>query len=82
MRAALSIAAIVLASFVATGAAAGVVYAYDDLGRLHTASYDNGKQIVYTYDPAGNRTQVVTQAASPHAPLKISKKKAKTARHH
>jgi len=41
--------------------AAATTYTYDDLGRLKTVTYDNGKQIVYTYDPAGNRTQVVTQ---------------------
>ncbi|HWA90099.1 MAG TPA: RHS repeat domain-containing protein [Rhizomicrobium sp.] len=57
-------------------AEAGVSYQYDTLGRLSSASYDNGRQIVYTYDPAGNRTQVVTQATPPHAALANTPKKA------
>ena len=38
--------------------AAATTYTYDSLGRLSTVTYDNGKEIVYTYDAAGNRTQV------------------------
>lgn len=62
---------------------AGVTYTYDMLGRLSTASYDNHKQITYTYDPAGNRTLVVTGATTPHfgaaqhAPAKAKKLKRK-----
>jgi hypothetical protein len=33
-----------------------VVYTYDALGRVSTASYDTGVCIIYTYDAAGNRT--------------------------
>lgn len=44
---------------------AATTYVYDALGRLSTASYDNGKQVVYGYDPAGNRSQVITQATPP-----------------
>lgn len=44
-----------------TPAAAAVTYTYDTLGRVATVTYDNGMEIIYTYDPAGNRTQVVTQ---------------------
>ena len=62
-------------SLTASAANAGVAYTYDGLGRLWTASYDNGKQIVYTYDPAGNRTQVVTQATPPHMALIKTKPK-------
>jgi uncharacterized protein RhaS with RHS repeats len=51
-------------------AAAATAYTYDTLGRLSTASYDNGKQIVYNYDPAGNRSSVVTQNTPLHAPAK------------
>jgi YD repeat-containing protein len=41
----------------ATGA---VVYTYDALGRIITASYDTGAIIIYTYDANGNRqSQVV-----------------------
>jgi len=72
-----------LACFVpALGSArAGVAYSYDDLGRLTVAAYDNGKEIDYHYDQAGNRTSVVTQATTPHANARtVSKKKAKAHR--
>ena len=42
-----------------TIASAATTYTYDTLGRLSSVTYDNGKTIVYTYDAAGNRTQVV-----------------------
>lgn len=42
-----------------------VVYAYDALGRLTSATYPNGVTITYTYDPAGNRTHVVAASAQP-----------------
>ncbi|HWA91456.1 MAG TPA: RHS repeat domain-containing protein [Rhizomicrobium sp.] len=74
MRATSLLCAVLLAA-AASPAEAGVSYQYDTLGRLSTASYDNGKQIVYTYDPAGNRTLVVTQATPPHAaPVNTPKK--------
>ncbi len=57
-------------------ASAATTYAYDDLGRLKQAQYDNNKEIDYYYDPAGNRTSVVTQAIPPHAnAVKTTKKK-------
>jgi len=31
-------------------------YQYDNLGRLKSASQDNGKEVDYNYDPAGNRS--------------------------
>jgi len=39
---------------------AATTYTYDTLGRVSTATYPNGVVITYSYDPAGNRTQVVT----------------------
>jgi YD repeat-containing protein len=39
---------------------ATTTYTYDDLGRVATVTYQNGMVITYNYDPAGNRTQVVT----------------------
>lgn len=36
-----------------------VNYAYDVLGRLMQVCYDNGRQVTYVYDHAGNRTEVV-----------------------
>jgi hypothetical protein len=66
MRATLAIAAAVFALLAAPSATAGVTYTYDMLGRLSVATYDNNKEIDYHYDPAGNRTQVVTLASAPH----------------
>ena len=36
--------------------ASGITYTYDALGRVKTATYDNGTQITYAYDGASNRT--------------------------
>ncbi len=51
---------------VALGAALGdaafaenVTYTYDTLGRVTTVTYSNGATITYSYDPAGNRIQLV-----------------------
>jgi YD repeat-containing protein len=52
----LAVTALLLASPVS----AATTYTYDTLGRVATVTYDNGETITYTYDPAGNRTQVVT----------------------
>lgn len=49
-----------------------VVYAYDALGRVVTATYGNGTVITYNYDPAGNRTQVVQGDPAPSTPLTAS----------
>lgn len=35
-------------------------YTYDSLGRIKTVTFANGTIITYNYDPAGNRTSVVT----------------------
>lgn len=45
--------------------AQNVIYTYDALGRITTVTYPNGATISYTYDPAGNRTQVVQVAGTP-----------------
>ena len=44
---------------------AGVYYEYDDLGRLKSVSYDDGKQIDYELDAAGNRKTVKTWNGPP-----------------
>jgi len=49
------------AAFSATGA---VVYTYDALGRITTASYDTGVIIIYTYDANGNRQSQVVNVNS------------------
>lgn len=46
-------------AFGSTAWAQSVTYTYDGLGRLTLATYADGKQIVYAYDPAGNRTERV-----------------------
>lgn len=81
MRALVIFASLGLIAFV-PAANAGVTYVYDTLGRLSTATYDNGEQIAYTYDPAGNRTQVVTQPAPPRGAIVKHSAKAKKKRKH
>jgi YD repeat-containing protein len=39
-----------------------ITYNYDALGRLQSVQYQNGTQVTYAYDPAGNRTQVTNTA--------------------
>lgn len=43
--------------------AGSVIYAYDALGRLTSATYATGAVITYIYDAAGNRTSLVTTGA-------------------
>jgi len=45
---------------VTAASAVSVTYEYDQLGRLRKAIYEDGTVIVYTLDPAGNRTSVAT----------------------
>lgn len=48
-----------IAGYMAHAANGSVVYTYDALGRVLTASYDTGVIVIYTYDANGNRTQQV-----------------------
>lgn len=49
----------------ATNANAGTTtYKYDALGRVIEVLYPDGSKITYTYDAAGNRTQVARTAGS------------------
>jgi YD repeat-containing protein len=53
---------VLLCAFVSTtaySANGSVVYTYDALGRVASASYDTGVIIIYAYDAAGNRTSQV-----------------------
>ena len=44
--------------------AGNTTYKYDSLGRVIEVDYPNGTVIKYTYDAAGNRTQVAKTAGS------------------
>jgi len=56
---------LVLLTWSAVSAANGsVVYTYDALGRIATASYDTGVIIIYSYDANGNRTSQVINVNS------------------
>lgn len=48
----------------ALAANGSVVYTYDALGRVSTASYDTGVCLAYTYDAAGNRTAQTIRVSS------------------
>ena len=45
-----------------------VIYTYDALGRVITATYGNGTTTTYTYDPTDNRTAQTTTIGSPPPP--------------
>lgn len=48
----------------ALAANGSVIYTYDALGRIASASYDTGVIIIYTYDANGNRTSQVINVNS------------------
>jgi YD repeat-containing protein len=65
----ISVLVVILGLAPRTDAANGsVVYTYDALGRLVTASYDTGVCIAYSYDANGNRTSQKILVASPGGP--------------
>jgi len=58
------LAASVLALSGSPAFAGNTTYKYDSLGRVIEVDYPNGTVIKYTYDAAGNRTQVAKTAGS------------------
>lgn len=54
-----ALTALAAVAFLPASALAGTQYQYDTLGRLTRVAYDNGVVVQYSYDPAGNRSQVV-----------------------
>lgn len=42
-----------------------ILYTYDALGRIKSATYPNGQVTTYAYDAAGNRTQVQSSGSTP-----------------
>jgi YD repeat-containing protein len=52
-----------------------IQYRYDELNRLVAAVYDNGQEISYTYDAAGNQISVTVRGEAAPAPAKKSPKK-------
>lgn len=53
-----------VADMTAQAANGSVVYTYDALGRVTTASYDTGVIVIYAYDANGNRTTQVINTNS------------------
>lgn len=67
-RATIAVLSLAPALLVSATALAATQYQYDALGRLVRVRYDNGKEIVYTYDAAGNRLQRVVRTAGTNRP--------------
>lgn len=65
---ALGVAGLATFLVLAQSAFAATTYTYDELGRLATVTYDNGQRVTYSYDDAGNRTQVVAAQGSGAGP--------------
>ncbi len=59
---------LVLLALCAAPATADTQYSYDALGRLVRVRYDNGKEIVFAYDAAGNRLQRAVRTAGTNRP--------------
>lgn len=67
-RTAIPALALVCVMLVCAVTQAATRYEYDALGRLVRVRYDNGKEIAYTYDAAGNRLQRVVRTAGANRP--------------
>lgn len=67
-RTAMPVVALVSMMLISDVTQASTRYEYDALGRLVRVRYDNGKEITYTYDAAGNRLQRVVRTAGANRP--------------
>ena len=54
-----ALTALAAVALLPASALAGTQYRYDALGRLTRVTYDSGVVVQYSYDPAGNHSQVV-----------------------
>ena len=45
-----------------------IQYRYDELNRLVAAVYDNGQEVAYAYDAAGNRISAMVEGDTAPAP--------------
>ena len=64
-------------AFLATLAAARIAgatvsYTYDEIGRVTSITYDDGKRVAYSYDAAGNRTQHVVVQLVNSLPIAVN----------
>jgi YD repeat-containing protein len=67
------LAVLVVLCFVIQSFGLGEEFTYDSLQRLTSITYDNGGSIAYTYDTAGNRLTLVSQASTPAATITVGK---------
>ncbi|MDO8297682.1 MAG: Ig-like domain-containing protein [Caulobacter sp.] len=75
MRRATWLLGVAILALAGTAAAENTAYTYDSLGRLSSATYVDGGAtytITYSYDAAGNRTQVVNSNVSNTAPTAVN----------
>ncbi len=68
LRASALAAISLLPLLVASPASAAATYAYNEQGRVISITYDDGTQVIYTYDAAGNRTEERRTATSGNRP--------------